>query len=550
MKVLVTGANSRLGSFLGNAWALREDMELVLSDRAPAAPGLAGREFRQVDLLMPEAIPELVQDMDRVVHLEALEPALMGAADPDAWLYRSLCGLYNLIQGAHAAGVNRFVLASSLSFFDRLPQNWQVNEVWRPRPTPELLDLLPWLAELSVREAVRATSLVAVGLRFGRLVDDGEWEGRPFDPRWVHMRDAAHAVDRSLSFEAGALRNATRPDWHVFHVSAPGPHAKIRLAHATGQEERAISAAPPFAYAPQHAFPPTAGPAAWTAPRDRDDWRQSIVQGAPVASRAIRKVVIFGAGGPMGTATAQAMQHDYQLRLCDLRRVEDIQAGLADAGPGRPAPRRLAAPHEHRIVDMRDARQVMDACAGMDAVINCSVLRPRLHEAFHVNMAGACSVARGAVAHGIRRVVQTGPFQQMDPGYGSYVWDFDIPVAAPARPLDYLYHHTKFLGQEALRVFAEYHQLEVAVMLFWRLVAPEGRPQIPPFAVSWADSGRALRRAVEAPSLPTCYEEFNVSADMPHRKFDHAKLRDVLGFVVRDDISGCWRDAGAGAERA
>lgn len=191
---------------------------------------------------------------------------------------------------------------------------------------------------------------------------------------------------------------------------------------------------------------------------------------------------------------------------------------------------------------MRNSDEVMAACQGMDVIVNCSVLRPRLHEAFHVNAVGAYDIAKAAVKWGIRRLVQTGPFQQMDPGYGSYVWDYDVPVDAPARPLDYLYHHTKYLGQEAMRVFAEHHGLEVVVMLFWRLVAPGEKQQIPPFAVSWEDSGRALMRAVEAPSLPSAYEEFNVSVEMPHRRFRHSKLRDVLGFEVRDKLEECWQD--------
>lgn len=544
MKLLVTGAGSRLGGYLARTWQERESVALRLTDCLPAeAASVPGAEWIQADLRDPEVIPDLVQDVDHILHLESLDWPNRISLPPAERLYRSTCGLYNLILGAQAAGVSRFVLASSLSLFDRLPHNWHVNEIWRPRPAPHLQDLCPWLAELSVRETIRQGAMLAICLRFGLLVDESDVEGTAFDARWVHLQDAVHAVERALSFDAGAMRNATRPDWYVFHISAPGPHAKIRLRHATGHEERAISTMPPFSYAPRHEFQPGDAGASALGPQDAVPWQEAIQAGPASVARPIRRVVIFGAGGPMGAATAHEMKHTCQLRLCDIRDIEET-AELLPADPAeRPTPPRLDRPHEYRVVDMRDTGQVVDACAGMDAIINCSVLRHRLHDAFHVNVVGACNIVQGAVAHGIRRVVQTGPFQQMDPGYGSYVWDYDIPVEAPARPLAYLYHHTKFLGQEIMRVFAEFHDLEVAVMLFWRLVAPgAGWHQIPPFAVSWADSGRVLHRAVEVPALPSAYEEFNVSADMPHRKFSHRKLRDVLGFTVRDGLEEYWRD--------
>ncbi|MCY3659051.1 MAG: hypothetical protein OXG36_08530, partial [Caldilineaceae bacterium] len=117
-----------------------------------------------------------------------------------------------------------------------------------------------------------------------------------------------------------------------------------------------------------------------------------------------------------------------------------------------------------------------------------------------------------------------------------------IPVDAPCRPLDYLYHHTKYLGQEILRVFAEYHSLEVPVMLFWRLAALDEPHQIPPFAVTYEDSARSLRAALEAPSLPSPYEQFNISVDLPHRRFELGKAKALLGFEPRDQLDSHWMD--------
>ncbi len=541
MKLLVTGSRSRLGRHVARSWENRPDLELVLTDW-DKPPAVQDGAIQAVDFSNPEELQDLLSGVNHVLHLDALTYPVEQSIECSDQLFRSLCGLYNLVLAAQVTGVERFILGSTLSFFDRLPESWQVNEVWRPLPLPDLTELIPWLSELSLRETVRVGRMLAVCLRFGPLTTSSEMRNSEFDPRWVHVDDALHAVDRAINFDAVAMRNSTRPDWHLFHIAAPGPFSKIKILHETGGEQRAISAAEPFSYKPQHEIGPTNSSGTWKAPDSFSDWPHSIVRGKATPSKSVRKVVIFGAGGPMGASTALAMQHGFELRLCDLRGIEEIRSTQKGQKTGRPITPHLLPPHEHRIVDMCNADQVVAACADMDAIINCSVLRPRLHEAFNVNAAGAFNVARGAVQHGIRRVVQTGPFQQMDPGYGSYVWDYDVPVEAPARPLAYLYHHTKYLGQEALRVFAEHHDLEVAVMLFWRLVIPGERHQIPPFAISWEDSGRALRRAVEAPALPSSYEEFNVSADMPHRRFRHSKLRDVLGFEARDKLMEFWQD--------
>ena len=541
MNILVTGANSDLGRHVAGLLGERPEYAFRFADRTERPAWVAGKDWTEADLTRPEQAEALLDGVDKVLHLEPLIAASRTDVAPSETVYRNTCGVYNLSRAAQAAGVERLVLASSLDLFARLPVHWQVNEMWRPRPTPSLSDLCCWTAELSLRETVRAGSLLAVCLRFGTVVDPAALGDRPFDPSWIAVADAVHGIERALLFDAAQTRNATRPDWHVFHIAAPGPRSKIRVTHATGDEERSIGTVPPFSYAPRDDFKNHGGGA--VPPPDRTvRWQDAIAEGSPVPGRPIRRVAVFGSSGPMGSATSRELADVYTVRQADLRTAEEALASWVSGTGARPQPVELGAPHEFRRVDMGDTQQVVDACAGMDAVINCSVLRPELHAAFKVNTVGAYNIALGAVAHGIRRVVQTGPFQQMDPGYGSYVWDYDIPVDAPCRPLDYLYHHTKYLGQEILRVFAEYHALDVPVMLFWRLAAPDEPHQIPPFAVTYEDSGRALRAALEAPSLPSPYEQFNISVDLPHRRFELGKAKALLGFEARDQLDTHWMD--------
>jgi len=427
--------------------------------------------------------------------------------------------------------VDRIILGSTLALFDRLPAHWQVNEDWRPRPTPELAQLCPWLAELSVRESVRAGAMQAICLRFGAIVDEAESASQRYDPRWVHVEDAILGVQQALAYPA-----TRRPEWSVFHITAPGAQAKIRLVHQKSGQDT-------FGYQPTHDFAQSAAPGLAATARDERPWRELLAPPHPMRSRPVRKVVIFGAGGPMGAVTAQEISSSYTLRVTDIRSMADILADNKPQAPGAPLPIPLAAPHEERLVDVRNLTQVIEATAGMDAIINTTVVRPHPVDAFLVNTIGAYNVMRAAIAHNIRRVVHTGPLVQHLPGVGDYLGDYDIHVDAPARPFDHLYIHSKYLGQEICRVFAEYYGLEVPVLLFCALYNTDViKTGFAHFTISWPDTGRALRRALEVTSLPSPYEMVNISADLPHRRFDHDKARVLLNWQPRDTLESFWQD--------
>jgi nucleoside-diphosphate-sugar epimerase len=208
----------------------------------------------------------------------------------------------------------------------------------------------------------------------------------------------------------------------------------------------------------------------------------------------------------------------------------------------------LGPPHEVLTVDVADPEAVQRACAGMDAVINCTVVRPHPVQAFRVNCLGAYHVMRAAVANGIQRVVHTGPQLVTNDSPAGYWWDFDVPDDAPSRPGTSLYGHSKYLGQETVRLFAEQYDLQVPVLLFSSFVDPatasarEGG--VFAMSVSWDDAGHAMRRALEAPSLPRPFERFHILADLPHGKYDNAKARRLLGWQPRDNLARLWAGGG------
>jgi nucleoside-diphosphate-sugar epimerase len=260
------------------------------------------------------------------------------------------------------------------------------------------------------------------------------------------------------------------------------------------------------------------------------------------------RVAIFGAGGPVAVMATRALRDHYTLRVTDVRPIAEIAAEGKPQSPGAPLPEVLPAPHEQRQVDVTDYAQVLAAARGMDALVNCTVVRPDLKLAFAVSMMGAYHVGKAAAELGIRRIIHTGPWHTHLGHNADYWWDFDVPADVPLRPGGDLYALTKFLGGEVMRVFAERHGLEVVTFLFcsFRPADGGGRPGrtgCGPFETSWEDTGEAFLAGLRVPTLPRPYEPFFICADLPHGKFSPTKAKRLLGWEARHRFEQLWEKA-------
>jgi len=266
------------------------------------------------------------------------------------------------------------------------------------------------------------------------------------------------------------------------------------------------------------------------------------------------KVAIFGAGGPVAAMAARALKEHYTLRLTDLRPLEEIAAAGKPQSPGAPLPEVLPPPHETRQVDVAEYAQVLEAARGMDALVNCTVVRPHLVPAFQVNMLGAYHVAKAAVELGITRIIHTAP-QLVILGHGAdYLHDFQVPEDVPPRPGSELYSLSKFLGGEITRVFAERHGLEVVEFAYcgFRPAAvsnEEAGGGLFCFMTAWEDTGEPFLHALRAPSsaFERPYERFHITSRLPHGKFGASgKAQRLLGWSPKHDFAPLWLRATEG----
>ena len=524
MRVTITGGGERLAQALAGALAGGHEVTLVAPETPPGNVP-EGVQLQVGDLREPEFAAKAVRGAQVLVHLAAL--AEREGEELDV-LDRASRGTYVVLGAAMAAGVTRVVVGSTLELFNRLPAAWRITEDWRPRPQPSVRQLCPWLAELSAREFSRVFPVRVLCLRLGTVVDDAEVAQGEYGALWLHLEDALQALTAAV--EHPEPENKRRPTWQVFHIGAKGPHSRIRVRAAAGE---------PLKYQPQHDFAEQhTGPA---EAMEDVPWREALAPPNPIAGRDIRSVVLYGAGGPLAAETARVMQTTYTLRQTDIRSVADILAANKPQSTGAPLPPHLPPPHDEMLVDVTDYGQVLAAAQGMDAIINCTVVRPHPVEAFRVNTLGAYNIVKAAVEVGIRRVVQTGPQLVALQEPAGYWTDFDVPGDAPLRAADNLYGHSKYLGQEIMRVFAEYYDLEMPVLLFCMFVNPEtATGGINPFSISWEDAAIALRRCVEVESFPKNYEVMNIVADLPHEKFSNERARLLLDWSPRDNLERFW----------
>lgn len=208
MKILITGADRPFGKM--TARHFMEKHALRLSGHSPCeVGGFSESDYVQADLRQEEDAAALVEDVDAILHMANFNaPECESNQDELDALEHAATGTYFLAREARKAGVNRIITAGSLRVFDFYPDEFLIDEMWKPHPSTSIKQLAPYLSESVVREFVREGGICGMALRFMPIGEDPEKETR--------STDAMAALEKALAYEF----QVPGYRWHVFHVAS------------------------------------------------------------------------------------------------------------------------------------------------------------------------------------------------------------------------------------------------------------------------------------------------------------------------------------------
>lgn len=199
MKYVVTGGAGFIGSHL-TAALLERGHDVVVVDnlfsgkrehledvRAETAADAGDLTFAETDVLDRESLDELLPGVDAVFHQAAIASVPRSFADPAATLRVNIEGTANLLEACRAAGVKRFVMASSSSLYGDTPTLPKHEDM---APTP----LSPYALSKKVDEDLlamwaREYGMETVGLRYFNI----------FGPRQDPASDYAAVVPKFVT---------------------------------------------------------------------------------------------------------------------------------------------------------------------------------------------------------------------------------------------------------------------------------------------------------------------------------------------------------------
>lgn len=232
MNILITGASSQLAQSIASE--LKADHSVRLMDSVPVDVA-EGCDFIQGNILDPDDSWKAVRGIDVLIHTG--EPPTNLPSDELAreqmLLDLATRGTHVLFSAAVGTGIKRFVCASTLSIFNAYPDDVYITELWKPLPSPEIVEMTKYLGELTAREFARDHLVTVTGLRLGELILEEAVQGETPNLAWLDIRDAASAFRCVLNRDNSNSAEWTRR-WAVYHICADIPNPKFLIDQARG----------------------------------------------------------------------------------------------------------------------------------------------------------------------------------------------------------------------------------------------------------------------------------------------------------------------------
>ena len=232
MNILITGASSQLAQAI--ATELKDDHSVRLMDSVPVDVA-EGCDFTQGNILDPEDSWEVLRGIDTLIHTG--EPPTDLPSDElkreQMLLDLAARGTHVLFSAAVEAGIKKFICASTLSIFNAYPDDVYITELWKPLPSPEIVEMTKYLGELTAREFAREHLVTVTGLRLGELVLEEAVQRETPSLAWLDIRDAAGAFRCALNRDSSSSAWWTQR-WAVYHICADIPNPKFLIDQARG----------------------------------------------------------------------------------------------------------------------------------------------------------------------------------------------------------------------------------------------------------------------------------------------------------------------------
>lgn len=249
----------------------------------------------------------------------------------------------------------------------------------------------------------------------------------------------------------------------------------------------------------------------------------------------LRKVLVTGAAGRIGSAFVRAHHGSYDLRLADIN-ISSVDQRLGD-------PIQL---------DISDLAACMRACAGIDTVIHLAAeVSPDISDfmttLLPTNIVGTYNIFQAALAQGCRRVVFASSAQAIE----GYPQDVQVHETMPVRPKN-LYGVTKVFGEALGSYIADTSALSVIALRIANVArfsrGEQHSARDVAAYISVRDVVQLLTRSVTAESEG--FVVVNGVSDNRYKRLSIDRGRALLGYRPQDDsfaiLAGECGDLGDG----
>jgi nucleoside-diphosphate-sugar epimerase len=250
VKVLVTGGNGRLGRWVGPA-LVADGHEVVSVDRHLPATQAPGVHYREVEMGDLGQVIGAASGCDALVHLAAIPQPYQ---HPDEVVFLNNVGAtYNALQAAMTLGIDRAIIASSISAhgmaFGRpvFPPLYAPIDEAHPFVAKDPYALSKETDERTAEMFVRRAGMTILAYRFHWIGLPGESRRRALDPAYsaeqdavnlwgyIDVRDAANAVCLGLKADVHGFhpflivaKDTLRPEPTAELIERYLPHLELR----------------------------------------------------------------------------------------------------------------------------------------------------------------------------------------------------------------------------------------------------------------------------------------------------------------------------------